>query len=184
MDKFFKEAYEGLNSAQREAVDTIDGPVMVVAGPGTGKTQVLSLRIANILKKTDTKGDGILCLTFTNAGVHAMRERLERYMGKEADTVMISTFHSFAINLVEKYFDLLDFPKVPELLSDDKAVFLVDEILHDYEWDHIRSRSNPSIYFNDLKQLVSILKRERISHEEFLFEIEKDIKNLKEDYSN
>jgi superfamily I DNA/RNA helicase len=72
----FKEAYKRLNKEQKEAVDTIDGPVMVVAGPGTGKTQILALRIANILSKTDTQSDGILCLTFTNAGASQMNSRL------------------------------------------------------------------------------------------------------------
>lgn len=65
--KEFEQAYKNLNTAQKEAVDALDGPVMVVAGPGTGKTQVLTLRIANILQKTDTPTSGILCLTFTNA---------------------------------------------------------------------------------------------------------------------
>jgi len=73
----FDQEYKKLNKAQKEAVDTIDGPVMVVAGPGTGKTQILALRIANILQKTDIKGDGILCLAFTNAAVEAMKERLK-----------------------------------------------------------------------------------------------------------
>ncbi|HWA32195.1 MAG TPA: UvrD-helicase domain-containing protein, partial [Candidatus Paceibacterota bacterium] len=58
----FAEEYKKLNLRQREAVDAIDGPVMVVAGPGTGKTQILALRIANILTKTDTKADSVLCL--------------------------------------------------------------------------------------------------------------------------
>ncbi|MFA6324768.1 MAG: ATP-dependent DNA helicase [Candidatus Paceibacterota bacterium] len=177
----FEEEYKKLNKAQKEAVDTIDGPVMVVAGPGTGKTQVLALRIANILDKTDNKGDSILCLTFTNAGVQAMRDRLHHYIGREADSVSISTFHSFAIKLIEEHYELLDFSKIPELLADDKAVFLVDEILYENEWEYLRPRANPSMYFNDLKQLISILKRERITASEFLSHIEKEIKDLEND---
>jgi DNA helicase-2/ATP-dependent DNA helicase PcrA len=177
----FKEQYNLLNKAQKEAVEAIEGPVMVVAGPGTGKTQVLALRIANILTKTDTKADGILCLTFTNSGGRARRPRLEDYIGKEGANVHISTFHSFAIELVEKHYELLDFPKVPELLTDEQAVFLVDEILHDYEWEYIRPRTNPTMYFSELKQLISILKRERLSPEEFLKEVESDIKSLEND---
>ncbi|MDQ5922384.1 MAG: ATP-dependent helicase UvrD/PcrA, partial [Patescibacteria group bacterium] len=69
MELRFEEEYKKLNTLQKKAVDTTEGPVMVVAGPGTGKTQILSLRIANILTKTDTHADGILCLTFTNSGV-------------------------------------------------------------------------------------------------------------------
>ena len=103
MDNFERE-YKKLNTAQREAVDAIDGPVMVVAGPGTGKTQVLALRIANILEKTDTPDNGVLCLTFTNTGVHAMRKRLTKLMGSRGSRVVVSTFHAFAKNLIDKYF--------------------------------------------------------------------------------
>ncbi|MFA6393067.1 MAG: ATP-dependent DNA helicase [Candidatus Paceibacterota bacterium] len=180
-NSIYDEAYNKLNKAQKEAVLTIDGPVMVVAGPGTGKTQILALRIGNILKKTDTSPDGILCLTFTNSGVSAMKKRLEDYIGNDARNVSISTFHSFAYNLIEKHYELLDFPQMPELLSDNEAVFLVDEILHNNDWDYISPRGNPALYFSDLKQLISILKRERISSPEFLSYIEKDIKNLKDD---
>jgi DNA helicase-2/ATP-dependent DNA helicase PcrA len=177
----FEIAYNKLNKAQSEAVDTLDGPVMVVAGPGTGKTQILALRIGNILKKTDTSPDSILCLTFTNSGVSAMRERLDRYIGTRSKDVTVSTFHSFAYNLIEKHYELLDFEKMPELLSDDEAVFIVDEILNNNDWEYISPRGNPAMYFGDLKQLISILKRERISDSDLLSYIEEDIKNLKED---
>src|SRR4029077_13951465 len=90
----FNNECKKLNRAQKEAVDTIDGPVMVVAGPGTGKTQILALRIANILQKTDIKADGILCLTFTNAAVSAMQDRLQKYIGEASAKVNIFTFHS------------------------------------------------------------------------------------------
>jgi DNA helicase-2/ATP-dependent DNA helicase PcrA len=180
----FDAAYSKLNKAQLDAVETIDGPVMVIAGPGTGKTQILTLRIGNILKKTDTSADSILCLTFTNSGVSAMKKRLEDYIGSDARNVTISTFHSFAYNLIEKHYDLLDFPQLPELLTDNEAVFLVDEILNNNDWEYISPRGNPSMYFSDLKQLVSILKRERITAEVFLSNIEEDIKNIKEDPDN
>jgi DNA helicase-2/ATP-dependent DNA helicase PcrA len=175
----FENAYKKLNKEQKEAVDTTEGPVMVVAGPGTGKTQILTLRIGNILKKTDTPAEAILCLTFTNSGVSAMRERLERYIGSRGREVSISTFHSFAIKLVEKYYELLDFKQIPKLLDDDEAVFLVDEILNDNEWEHISPLSNRAMYFGDLKHLISILKRERITAEVFLSYIDADIEDLK-----
>lgn len=177
----YEKRYSGLNEAQREAVDEIDGPVMVVAGPGTGKTEILTLRIGNILKNTDTSPDSILCLTFTNSGVSAMRERLDRYIGDRSREVIISTFHSFAYNLIEKHYELLDFDKMPELLSDDEAVFIVDEILNNNDWEYISPRGNPTMYFSDLKQLVSILKRERITAGDLLSFVEDDIKKLKED---
>ncbi len=177
----FEKAYKNLNKAQLEAVETIDGPVMVVAGPGTGKTQILSLRIGNILKKTDTTPDSILCLTFTNSGVSAMKKRLSDYIGSDASKVSISTFHSFANMLVEKNYELLDFLQMPALLSDNEAVFLVDDILNDNDWEYISPRGNPAMYFSDLKQLISVLKRERISASDLEGFIDKDIKDLKED---
>lgn len=183
MDVFDKE-YKRLNKAQKEAVDTIDGPVMVVAGPGTGKTQVLALRIANILKKTDTSADSILCLTFTRSGVRAMQERLFSYISEGSRNVVVQTFHSFAISLVEKFFDFLDFDKVPTLLKDDEIVFLIDEILHSSDWQHLHSRVDVSKYFSDLKSLVSLLKRERITSTDLLFQIEQDIKFLETDESS
>ena len=78
-DKFqsaeFEKAIAQLNTAQLEAVNQIDGPVLVIAGPGTGKTQIIAARIGNILKQTDTAPQNILCLTYTDAGTIAMRQR-------------------------------------------------------------------------------------------------------------
>lgn len=176
----FADAYNKLNTNQKLAVDTLDGPVMVVAGPGTGKTQVLALRIANILQKTDIGPSGVLCLTFTRSGVTAMRDRLESYIGTRANDVIINTFHSFAISLVEKHFDLLGFETQPKLIDDAEAVFLVDEILHDNDWEHLRPRTNPAMYFGELKSLISLMKRERLTHEQFLEYIEIEIKELQE----
>src|SRR5258705_12830738 len=92
--QFFSQ-YERLNEQQRKAVDTIEGPVMVIAGPGTGKTQILASRIGKILLETDSLPQNILCLTFTDAGVAAMRKRLLSLIGSDAYKVNIHTFHSF-----------------------------------------------------------------------------------------
>lgn len=177
----FARAYNALNKAQKQAVDTTEGPVMVVAGPGTGKTQVLALRIANILEKSDVGADAILCLTFTRSGVSAMRSRLESYIGSAARNVVISTFHSFAAIIVEKYFTVLGLDRPPVSLDDAEAILLVDELLHEYEWLYIRPRTNPSQYFSDLKGLISILKRERMSPSMFLEAVDTEIISIKED---
>lgn len=103
----FSKAYQALNPSQKQAVDTIEGPVMVVAGPGTGKTQLLSMRVANILRRTDALPSNILCLTFTESGAAAMRQRLVSLIGQEAYKVAVHTFHSFgaeAINHNPQYF--------------------------------------------------------------------------------
>ena len=101
----FENAYKGLNDAQRAAVDTLDGPVLVIAGPGTGKTQLLSVRVANILKQTDSDPQNILCLTFTNKAVLAMKQRLQTLIGAQAHSVVVRTFHSFAAEIMNQYPD-------------------------------------------------------------------------------
>jgi DNA helicase-2/ATP-dependent DNA helicase PcrA len=99
----FSKAYAALNARQKEAVDTIEGPVMVVAGPGTGKTQLLSMRVANILRKTDVLPSNILCLTFTESAATAMRQRLVGLMGQNAYKVAIHTFHSFGSEVMNHH---------------------------------------------------------------------------------
>ncbi len=103
--KEFEEKYKKLNAEQKKAVDIIDGPVLVVAGPGTGKTTILTLRIAQILRKTDTPAHGILAITYTDAGVKAMREKLREVIGSEAHDVYIHTFHGFASAMMAEYPD-------------------------------------------------------------------------------
>jgi len=81
LSKKFITEYQKLNPKQREAVDTIEGPVMIIAGPGTGKTQILAMRIANILANAQVNPSNILALTFTNSGAYAMRKRLLEIVG-------------------------------------------------------------------------------------------------------
>ncbi len=180
----FEEAYKKLNKEQQEAVDTIDGPVMVVAGPGTGKTEILALRIANILTKTDTKGDSVLCLTFTNSAVKAMRERLRKHIGVEASKVHISTFHSFGMDIAEKYFGVLGLDEMPKIMDEKDSISLCDDILHNNEWEHIRPRADNARYFGDLKNLISLLKRERMDPKEFENLIKQEIKRIEADPEN
>ena len=101
--KAFEEVYGALNAEQKLAVDTIDGPVMVIAGPGTGKTQILGARIGKILLETDTAPENILCLTYTDAGAIAMRKRLFEFIGPDAYRVNIHTFHSFCNDRDSRY---------------------------------------------------------------------------------
>lgn len=98
----FTEEYARLNDGQKQAVDTVEGPVMVVAGPGTGKTQVLALRVAHILRKTQARPGNILCLTFSSAGATAMRERLRRLIGGDAYAVTVNTIHGFCDKIINQ----------------------------------------------------------------------------------
>ncbi len=101
----FQKQYALLNDKQREAVQAISGPVLVIAGPGTGKTQLLGMRVAQILRETDAAPENILCLTFTNKAATNMRERLVRLIGSEGRKVQVKTFHSFAAEIMNQYPD-------------------------------------------------------------------------------
>src|SRR3954466_15901028 len=101
-EDLFLERYNKLNERQREAVDTIYGAVMVIAGPGTGKTEVLAMRIANLLRsEAQVKPFEILCLTFTDEGTIAMRRRLLQIIGEDAHRVHIYTFHGFCNQVIQ-----------------------------------------------------------------------------------
>ncbi|MHB1864736.1 MAG: ATP-dependent helicase [Candidatus Saccharimonadales bacterium] len=98
----FASSYKQLNEDQKAAVEYIEGPLLVIAGPGTGKTQLLSLRAANILLKTDASAENILCLTFTESGVSQMQSRLLSIIGDEAYKITISTYHGFGSELIRQ----------------------------------------------------------------------------------
>ncbi len=159
----FSAAYAALNAAQKEAVDTIEGSVMVVAGPGTGKTQVLTLRIANILLKTDTPPDGILALTFTESGAKAMRERLYKYVGSAAYQVPIFTFHGFAQLLIAQYPDAYERVIGGRPAGDLEKISIIEAILNDGQIKLLRPMGDPSYYVTHLLRIIGQLKQEYIT---------------------
>jgi len=156
VDKEFEKSFKLLNEQQRKAVEQIDGPVLVIAGPGTGKTQLLSTRVGYILSKTDALPQNILCLTFTEAGVDAMRQRLGSFLGQAAYDVALSTYHAFGSELLRRYPEYAgsyDFEPIDELGADS----LIREILA------AASYSNPlkssATYAYDLRAFMSECKR-------------------------
>ena len=159
----FKAAYAALNAAQKEAVDTIEGPVMVVAGPGTGKTQILTLRIANILLKTDTAPDSILALTFTESGAKAMRERLRSYIGSTAYKVPIYTFHGFAQRLIAEYPDAYTRVIGGQPANDLDKISIIETILAGGDCTQLRPLGDPSYYVTPILRIISQLKQEYIT---------------------
>ena len=103
--KEFDKAFKQLNPAQKQAVDSIEGPVLVIAGPGTGKTQLLSVRAANIIGSTDAFAENILCLTFTNSAARNLKQRIIDLVGSDGQRVVVKTFHSFAAEIISLYPD-------------------------------------------------------------------------------
>lgn len=176
----FNKAYNNLNPEQRLAVDTIEGPVMVIAGPGTGKTQILTLRIANILLKTDTRPENILALTFTDSGVRAMRNRLTSFIGADAYNVPIHTFHSFAGDLIRKYPDAYENIVGGRPASELEKRKIIEDLLEDEKYKRIRPHGDPSFYVKPILDAISTLKKEYISSEKLSQSIEIQIQNLDE----
>ncbi len=111
-----------LNDEQRRAVEYLNGPLLVLAGPGTGKTQLLSAKVAYILEQTDANPENILCLTFTDAGAQNMRDRLQTMIGKAAQDVNIHTYHAFGKDLLDRYRNYTD-------VMDRKIESTIDETL-------------------------------------------------------
>lgn len=157
----FEDNYKKLNEKQREAVDEIYGPVMVLAGPGTGKTQVIAMRIANILKKTDTRAFNILCLTFTNSGARAMRERLVKIMGVDGYKVVIHTFHSFCSEVISMYPERFLFAKRIQQITDLEQINYLKQVLDaNNDLKLIKPLKSPYHYLMAIKANISTLKRE------------------------
>lgn len=163
----YEAAYKALNTAQKAAVDTIEGPVMVMAGPGTGKTQILTLRIAHILQNTDTSPDAILALTYTNSGVAAMRERLKNFIGQDAYRVNIATFHGYASSVIESH--PASFPRIigASAADDVDRYDIVRTAIAKVGTDAIRPSGDPDYYVKPILSLVGSLKNDSVSVEDY-----------------
>ena len=98
---------DGLNKEQREAAERIDGPVLILAGAGSGKTRTVTYRIAHMIKEKGISPLSILALTFTNKAAREMKERAEALVGNDVHNLQISTFHSFSVRLLRIYGDRL-----------------------------------------------------------------------------
>lgn len=166
LEKKFSEEFEKLNTEQQQAVTTIEGPVMVNAGPGTGKTQILALRIASILQQTDVNPNNILCLTYTDNGAIEMRNRLLKIIGSAAYNVRIHTFHSFCNEVIQDnitYFGKLNLAPIGDL----EEIALFYKLIDSIEKDNALKRFRGEVYYEKdrLKSLYSLMKKEAWSPE-------------------
>lgn len=159
--KRFEEEYQRLNEKQKLAVDTIEGPVMVIAGPGTGKTQILASRIGRILLDTDAYPQNILCLTYTDAGVVAMRKRLLQFIGPDAHKVNIYTYHAFCNDVIQENLFLFNKPAL-DPVSELEKIELYKELIDTLPKGHLLKRYRGDVYYEakNLDDLFSNMKKE------------------------
>lgn len=159
----FTTLYQRLNPAQRKAVDTIDGPVLVVAGPGTGKTQVLSARIATILQKTDVAPYNILALTFTESAAKNMQERVVSMIGTEGYYVEITTFHSFCASVITAYPEYFPISRDSQPITDVELFETIKTTITQLPLETLKPLNAPHFYLKEIVRSISQLKREGVS---------------------
>ncbi|MBK6543934.1 MAG: ATP-dependent helicase [Saprospiraceae bacterium] len=170
----FEKAYQKLNERQKEAVDLLEGPLMVIAGPGTGKTQILAIRIGNILLQTDANPKNILCLTYTEAGATAMRQRLLQFIGPTAYEITICTFHSFCNTVIRENPDSFNQYSDYEVVSELEKNQLLLKIMEGLDRKDILFKYNGkyNTEFWKLQDLFSTLKKENWNPLQILTDID------------
>jgi DNA helicase-2/ATP-dependent DNA helicase PcrA len=166
LNDIFEAQLAKLNQQQREAVETTEGPVLVLAGPGTGKTQILAARIGYILQQTDSNPENILCLTYTDAGTIAMRQRLVEFIGPDAYRISIHTFHSFCNSIIKENIELFG-TKELDAISDLEKIELIHELIDGFDKDSPLKRWTGDVYYDTyrLSKLFDIMKAEHFSAE-------------------
>ncbi len=127
-----------LNDAQRRAVEAVDGPVLVLAGAGTGKTRVLTSRLAHILATRRAFPSELLAVTFTNKAAREMRERLEGMIGRAADGLWLGTFHSIAARILRRHAEAVGLKSSFTILDTDDQIRLLKQILQAEDIDERR----------------------------------------------
>ncbi|MDQ7023907.1 MAG: UvrD-helicase domain-containing protein [Candidatus Gracilibacteria bacterium] len=181
-EQIFKDNYEMLNPAQKEVIEQIYGPVMVVAGPGTGKTQIIALRTANIIAKTDVNPENILITTFTEAGVVAIKKRLIKFIGTEAYKVKVSTIHSFSQDIItsypEKFAEFKAISTIDDIESLEVLTKILDENIKNNNITELFTAFDRYMYLRDIKDRIGKLKGEGVSIKKF----EKIISELRAEY--
>ena len=150
-----------LNEQQQIAVTTTEGPLLVIAGAGSGKTRVLTTRIAYLINDLGIDPSNVLAITFTNKAAKEMKERVVNMLGPIAYKIQISTFHSFGLNVIRDNYALLGYKKEFTILDSDDSLLIVKRIIKDMNLD-------PKIYNpKAIRNRISSLKNDMVSPDEF-----------------
>ena len=146
--------FERLNGNQRRAVDWNDGPLLVLAGPGSGKTAVLTLRVARLLEEDENAA--ALALTFTNKAAAEMRERVDQILGEYTDRAQLCTFHNFAADILGQHGSHLGIrPDFRFLTRDEDRVDILEEVIGDLPGGGLELPPDRNEPFNCLRAIAA-----------------------------
>jgi DNA helicase-2/ATP-dependent DNA helicase PcrA len=163
---------EGLNAAQEEAVTVTTGPLLIIAGAGTGKTTVITRRIAWLIEQNLAKPEEILALTFTDKAANEMLERVDQIMPLGYSEISISTFHSFAQSVLRDHALDIGLPSDFNVLNETQAWMLIQSKLHEFDLDYYRPMGNPTRFIHALLDHFEKAKGEGITPEAYLKYVE------------
>ena len=171
---------EGLNERQKESVITTEGPVLVIAGAGSGKTKVLTTRIAYLIENKKVNSENILAITFTNKAAKEMKDRVSNILKRDVRRMHISTFHSFGVEILREYGYLVNIDKNFTILDSDDSLKVIKIIIDDMNL-------NKTISPKHVKEVISSYKNKLVLPEEaekntYTFE-EKQIVDIYEKYN-
>lgn len=152
---------EYLNDKQKEAVLYGDGPLLILAGAGSGKTSVLTKRVAYLIKERNVSPKNIVAITFTNKAAKEMKERIIKEVGKEGYDIQISTFHSFGLRIIKENYEKLGYEKNFTIIDSDDSLTVVKKILKEMGIDS--TRFNPKF----IKNQISSCKNEMVTPEKY-----------------
>lgn len=150
-----------LNDRQKEAVLYGDGPLLILAGAGSGKTSVLTKRVAYLIKERNVSPSNIVAITFTNKAAKEMKERIIKEVGKEGYDIQISTFHSFGLRIIKENYEKLGYEKNFTIIDSDDSLTVVKKILKEMGIDS--TRFNPKF----IKNQISSCKNEMVTPEKY-----------------
>jgi DNA helicase II / ATP-dependent DNA helicase PcrA len=170
------EILKNLNEAQKKAVSHLDGPLLIVAGAGTGKTTVITSKIAWLIMEQGIKPEEVLALTFTEKSAAEMEERIDQLLPLGYTDLWVSTFHSFAERILRNHALEIGLPADFKLLNDTGQWMLIRKNLDRFQLDYYRPLSNPTKFIQALLKLFSRAKDEEASPESYLDYI-KELKN-------
>ena len=168
-----------LNDRQKEAVNITDGPLLVLAGAGSGKTKVLTTKVAKLILDNNVAPSNILAITFTNKAAKEMKERILNMVGMIGYQIQISTFHSFRLNILKKHYDKLKLSKNFTILDSDDTSILIKNILKDMNCDE-NYKAIKNIISNNKNALIDSYEYERFvanDYDELVLDIYKKYEN-------